>query len=243
MPIEKSSPTHLQKTTAPPTQPGWNGRSRDGSEMSKSALRSVVLGIAVMIGLIDGPAPMAAETATEAMKGTIMQVLRILKDQDLKGPDRVDARRQQLEQVIGSRLAYDEMAKRSLGAQWKQLNDEERQEFVRLFAQLLRDTFAGRLEEYSDEEVHFLQERREGSYAEVSAKLTGSKVATDLDFRLLYRADNWRVYDVVADGISLVHSYREQFTTIIRKTSYPELVAKLKQKSGELTPFAKNSNP
>ena len=135
------------------------------------------------------------------------------------------------------------MAKRSLGAQWKQLNDEERQEFVRLFAQLLRDTFAGRLEEYSDEEVHFLQERREGSYAEVSAKLTGSKVATDLDFRLLYRADNWRVYDVVADGISLVHSYREQFTTIIRKTSYPELVAKLKQKSGELTPFAKTSNP
>lgn len=208
--------------------------------MSRYALRPVMLGIAVMIVLIDGRAPMAAETATQAMKSTIMQVFRIL-DEPLKGSDGVDARHQQLEQVIGNRLAYDEMAKRSLGAQWKQLNDEERQEFVRLFAQLLWNTFASRLDKYSDEEVQFLQEKREGSYAEVSTKLTGSKVATALDFRLLYRAGDWRVYDILADDISLVHSYHEQFKTIIRKASYAELVAMLQQKSGELTPFAKTA--
>ena len=86
----------------------------------------------------------------------------------MKTPVGAEARRQQLEEVIGNRLAYDEMAKRSLGPQWKQLNDEERQEFVQLFSQLLRDTFASRFDQYSDEQVEFLQEKREGPYAEVS---------------------------------------------------------------------------
>lgn len=209
------------------------------------ALRPILSGIAVIIVLAWGVTSMAAETATDAIKSTITQVFVILSDEELKRPEGADARRQQLEKVVGKRLAYDEMAKRSLGAQWKQLNDEEQQEFVRLFSQFLRNTFASRLDQYSDEEVEFLQEKLEGSYAEVTTRLSGSKVTTVVDYRLLYQAGDWRVYDIVVDEISLVHSYREQFTTIIRKFSYAELVAKLKQKqkSEELKPFALTATP
>ena len=207
---------------------------REGPNMIRHALRHVMSGIAVLIVLAGGVAPMAAETATEAIKSTIKQVFGILSDKELKTPVGVEARRQQLEAVIGNRLAYDEMAKRSLGSQWKQLNDEERQEFVQLFSQLLRDTFASRFAQYSDEPVEFLQEKLEGPYAEVRTRLTGSKVTTAVDYRLLHRAGDWRVYDIVVDEISLVHSYRGQFTPIIRKFSYAELVEKLRQKSVDL---------
>jgi len=94
------------------------------------------------------------------------------------------------------------MAKRSLGAQWKQLNNEERQEFVRLFAQLLRDTCSSRFEHYSDEKVGFLRETLQGPYAEVRTRLTGSKVGLDVDYRMLQRDGDWRVYDIVVDEIS-----------------------------------------
>ena len=193
--------------------------------------------------LVWGLAPMAAGTATAAIKTTIKQMLVILNDEELKTPGRAEERRQQLEKVIGNRIAYDEMAKRSLGPQWAQLNEEERQEFVRLYAQLLRDTYSSRFDRYSDEKVEFLQETLQGDYAEVRTRLTSSKFSLDVDYRMLQRAGDWRVYDIVVDGISLVHSYREQFTKIIRTYSYEELVTKLRQKTGEIKPFAEAANP
>ena len=211
--------------------------------MIRHALRHVLSGIAVIIVLVVGVAPMAAGTATEAIKSTIKQMFGVLNDKELKTPGRAEERRQQLEKVIGNRIAYDEMAKRSLGPQWSQLNDEERQEFVRLYAQLLRDTYSSRFDHYSDEKVEFLQEKLEGDYAEVRTRLTGSKVSLDVDYRMLQRAGDWRVYDIVVDEISLVHSYREQFTTIIRKSSYAELVAQLRQKSGEIKPLVETASP
>lgn len=186
---------------------------------------------------------MAAGTATESIKSTIKQMFGILNDEGLKAPGRTEERRQQLEQVIGNRIAYDEMAKRSLGPQWTQLNDEERQEFVRLYAQLLRDTYSSRFDHYSDEKVEFLQETLQGDYAEVRTRLTSRKVSLDVDYRMLQRAGDWRVYDIVVDGISLVRSYREQFNKIIRTSSYGELVAKLRQKTGEIKPFVEASSP
>jgi len=196
-----------------------------------------------MIVLAGGMAPMAAGTATEAIKNTIKQLFGILNDEGLKTPGRAEERRQQIEKVIGNRIAYDEMAKRSLGPQWTQLNDEERQEFVRLYAQLLRDTYSSRFDHYSDERVEFLKETLQGDYAEVKTRLTSSKVSLDVDYRMLQRAGDWRVYDIVVDEISLVHSYREQFNKIIRTSSYEELVAKLRQKTGELKPFSEAATP
>jgi phospholipid transport system substrate-binding protein len=211
--------------------------------MVSQALRHVLSGIGVVLVLAVGVAPMAAGTATAAIKTTIKQMFVILNDEELKAPGRAEERHQQLEKVIGNRIAYDEMAKRSLGPQWAQLNEEERQEFVRLYAQLLRDTYSSRFDRYSDEKVEFLQETLQGDYAEVRTRLTSSKFTLDVDYRMLQRAGDWRVYDIVVDGISLVHSYREQFTKIIRTYSYEELVTKLRQKTGEIKPFAEAANP
>jgi len=211
--------------------------------MSGHALRHVLTGIAVFIVLAWGVAPVAAGTATEAIKSTIKQMFWILNDEELKASGRAEERRQQLEKVIGNRIAYDEMAKRSLGSQWTQLDDEERQEFVRLYAQLLRDTYSSRFDHYSDEKVEFLRETIQGDYAEVRTRLTSRKVSLDVDYRMLQRAGDWRVYDIVVDDISLVRSYREQFSKIIRTSSYGELVAKLRQKTGEIKPFVEASDP
>ena len=211
--------------------------------MIRQALRHVLSGIGMVLVLAVGVAPMAAGTATAAIKNTIKQMFVILNDEDLKAPGKAEERRQQLEKVIGNRIAYDEMARRSLGPQWAQLNEEERQEFVRLYAQLLRDTYSSRFDRYTDEKVEFLQETLQGDYAEVRTRLTSSKFNLDVDYRMLQRAGDWRVYDIVVDGISLVHSYREQFAKIIRTYSYEGLVSKLRQKTGEIKPFAEAPNP
>ncbi len=183
------------------------------------------------------------QTATEAVKSTVSDLMRVLDDDGLKQPEQAEERRREIEEIIRQRVDYEEMAKRALGAPWPTLPERERREFVSLFVQLLRDTFAGRITEHHDEQVVFLGEHRENVYAEVHTQLKGRKVDTLIDFRLIDRAAEWRVYDIVIDGASIVSNYRSQFTSIIREVSYAGLVRKMKQKAIAVKIFEQPSAP
>jgi phospholipid transport system substrate-binding protein len=182
-------------------------------------------------------------SATDAVTSTITELLRVLDDDTLKQPEQAEARRREIEDIIKQRVDYEEMAKRTLGAPWSTLSDLEQQEFVGLFVQLLRDTFTGRITERTDEQVVYLGEHRESSFAEVKTQLKGRKIDTPIDFRLINRATEWRVYDVVIDGASIVSNYRSQFTSIIREVSYVGLVKKMKQKAVAVKVFEKPLAP
>lgn len=177
----------------------------------------------------------AGGVATEAIRGTVNEVIRLLEDKDLKKPDRREERRKLLEKAIGERFSYEEMAKRSLAAQWPKLNEGQKQEFVGLFQALLARTYADKIENYSGEPVQYVNERNQEGYAEVRTKVISGKAEIPLDYRLMTKAGDWRVYDVVVDGISLVNNYRGQFTKIINSPGgYPELVETLRKKSEKI---------
>lgn len=172
---------------------------------------------------------------TVVVKETIDEVLRLVTDEELKNPEQLPHRRILLEEAIGQHFSFSEMSKRSLAKHWKSRSDEERQEFVRLFQALLSKTYAGKIENYSGEEVRYLKERRKNSYAEVQTKIISPKTEVSLDYRLLLKDDIWWVYDVVVNGVSLVKNYRSQFARIIHRSSYEDLVTTLREKSSEIT--------
>lgn len=201
----------------------------------------VLLAGTAALMMTGSPSPAASTTeATEAVQGTVANVIRVLDDEKLKEPEQVEERRHEIEEIIRQRVDYEEMAKRALGTQWSSLSHHERREFVDLFVQLLRDTFAGRITERSDEQVLYLSEQREDNFAEVRTQLKGRKIDTRIDFRLIHRSGDWRVYDVVIDGASIVSNYRSQFTSIIRDVSYGGLVKKMRQKAVAVKVFEKS---
>lgn len=171
---------------------------------------------------------------TVVVKETIDEVMRLVMDEELKKPDELSRRRLLLEEAIGQHFSFSEMAKRSLAAHWKSRREEERKEFVRLFQALLSKTYAGKIENYSGEEIRYLKERRKDSYAEVQTQIVSPKTEISLDYRLLLKDDIWWVYDVVVNGVSLVKNYRSQFTRIIHRSSYEDLVTTLREKSNEI---------
>jgi phospholipid transport system substrate-binding protein len=189
-------------------------------------LAALVVGSSVVPGYAGAP--------TEAMKATVDEVLRIVRDQDLKQKNKSDERRHQLEKVVSARFDYTEMSRRALGAPWNQLTDQQKQEFVDLFRTLLTNSYADKIETYSGEGVEYLNERMEKEYAEVRTKVLSGKTEIPLDYRLINKAEDWRVYDVVVDNISLVNNYRGQFTKILRASSYSDLVDQLRKKSEKL---------
>ena len=168
------------------------------------------------------------------MRATISEVLRILADKDLKQPSKANERRQLLEKVVGERFDYPEMSRRSMGAPWANLSEKDKQEFVSLFQTLLVNTYADKIESYSGEGVQYVNERNEKEYAEVRTKVLTGKTEIPLDYRLLHKGSDWRVYDVVVDGVSLVNNYRGQFSKILRNGSYADLVEQLRKKSEKI---------
>jgi phospholipid transport system substrate-binding protein len=202
----------------------------------------IITGIALCLGVTLSPSTATAVTATEVVKSSMEQVVRVLEDKELKKADRVIERRQQLQKIFNDRFSYEEMSKRSLGAHWNKLNETQRQQFVDLFRQLLARSYTGTIESYSGEQVQYLSERNEGDYAEVRTKLLSHKGEIPIDYRLFSQSGEWRVYDIVVDGISMVSNYRAQFTHIIRTSSYDDLVEKLQNKSEVFKPVNKSAS-
>ena len=113
---------------------------------------------------------------------------------------------------------------------WRKLSQAEKTEFVTLFQRFLSNSYAGKIDGYAGEQVQYLGERIKGNFAEVRTKVVSDKLEIPLDYRLLKNSDNWRVYDVIVDGISLVKNYRGQFARIIKSSSYKGLIEKLRSK-------------
>ena len=171
------------------------------------------------------------ETATEAVRMVLTEVFRILEEPSLKAASRQSERRRLLEETIARRFDYREMSKRALASHWTRLTDAQREEFVHLFKSFLSDRYAGKIEGYSGEKVHYLGERLEGQFAEVRTKLVSNKVEIPMDYRLIDEDGRWYAYDIIADGVSLVKNYRSQFDKIIRSESYEELTTRLRNRT------------
>jgi len=205
------------------------------ARVNRSGMGAVVVLAGVLLVSFCLSASVAqAGPPTDSMKGTIDEVLRIIRDKELKQPAKAEERRALLEKVVADRFDYQEMSRRALGAPWNTLSDQEKQEFVGLFRTLLTNSYAEKVETYSGEGVQYLNERTEKEYAEVRTKILSGKTEIPLDYRLVNRGPDWRVYDVVVDGVSLVSNYRGQFTKIMRASSYQDLVEQLRKKSDKL---------
>jgi phospholipid transport system substrate-binding protein len=188
---------------------------------------AVALGILLLVA----PSSSFAGAASDQLKQSVEKIQAILSDPSLKGEANSASRRQKLKEAVNERFAFDEMAKRSLGAQWQKRTPSEQQEFVRLFTDLLEGAYLSKLEEYSGEKIQFLNERQEKDFAEVKTKLINKKGEEfALDYRLLSVNGDWKVIDVVIENISLVNNYRSQFNRVLSRSSFEDLVQAMKEK-------------
>jgi phospholipid transport system substrate-binding protein len=198
-------------------------------------MRSVtlkVLTLTFFLILICGANQALAESPTEAVKGTVDEVIRILTDPAMKAPAQKQRRFQLVKQTVDRRFDYEEMAERSL-PNWNKLSAAQRREFVGLFSELLEASYADKLMKYSGEKVAYQGERLDGDRAEVLTVLLRRNDRIPINYRLLNKS-RWVIYDVVIEGVSLVNNYRSQFTRVISESSYQDLVRRLQTKVDEL---------
>lgn len=167
---------------------------------------------------------------TDQLRDGVERVVKILRDPELRGDTKVNERNAAVNKVADQIFDFGETAKRSLGQHWAQRTPAEREEFVRLFTELVQRTYLSKVDQYNSE-MTFQKDMVDGSQAVVQTTLLlGKGGQMSLDYRMHHPRDRWQVYDLSIDGISLVASYRSQFNKIVRTESYEALVARLKSR-------------
>ena len=194
---------------------------------------TVKLLLALLIAAITSTVSQAsAGLPTDQIKATVEKAQMVLRDPRLKSPAKQGERREQLKQVLFTRFNFTEMAKRSLGPNWSRRTPQEQEEFVRLFTEVLERTYGDIIESYSEEKILYIAEKVDGAFADVNSKVvTARGEEYSINYRVQLFGNEWKVYDVVAENISLVNNYRSQFNRVIAKSSYEELVRRLRDKN------------
>jgi len=178
-----------------------------------------------------------AGVPTEQVRQTADKVLQVLQDPRSKGSSNAPQRREQLRQILGARFDFAEMAKRSLGANWQKGSSAEQQQFIRLFTDHLEKSYITQIESYAGEKIIYGREAVEQDQAEVETKIVTKKSEqVSVNYKLKADGADWKVYDVVIENVSLVNNFRTQFSRILAKGSFAELINQLEAKSPEIKP-------
>jgi phospholipid transport system substrate-binding protein len=185
--------------------------------------------IAIMVLLLATGA--AADSPTAQIKSTVDQVIKLLTDPRLSGENKNHERHRLLRDTILPQFDFKEMSRRSLGSNWRRLTPKQQDEFVGAFTDLLEKAYLSRIESYNKERFIYINEAIDEPYAEVRSKIVTSKGEEfSINYRLKRTDGMWKIYDVVVEDISLVNNYRSQFDRILSKTSYDELIRRMKEK-------------
>jgi len=194
-------------------------------------LRPVSLAIAVLSSSIvccslpasaqsvaEVPTPVAQPRPLEVVRASFARVLAVEPDE----------RRAEIRRVTPQLFDFREMGRRMLGEHWRAASMKEQDEFVRLFAQMLDRVYLVNVGNLPLSSVTFEGEQVSGPFARVTSRMPSRSGDTAIEYRLMNRDGRWTVYDIAVDGVGLISSYRSQFNSVLRTSSFADLLDRMR---------------
>lgn len=146
------------------------------------------------------------------------------------GNDFSQDQRDQLKDIINGVIYYPAMAEVALGDTYTEIDEETREEFVDLFATMIRDNSLNRLDIYRADVV-YNDISVDGDSADVNTTAQLDDVRTSVDYKMEIINDEWRITDMSIDDVSTAESYNRQFESIIRKRGFDALLESLRRRA------------
>ena len=193
-------------------------------------MKRLFVGLSILMILLITTAVYAG-APLETVKVNANQVLDVLRDQKLKAPSAKEMKKDKLRAINVNMFDEVELSRRSLGNNWNKLNAAQRQEFVKLFEQVLEKAYADRILSYTNEKIEFTKESMTSdNMAEVRTKVITASKEIPIFYRVILKDGVWKVYDVIIENVSLVQNYRTQFNDILTKNTPEQLLEILRKK-------------
>ena len=189
----------------------------------------------MLVGVIwlSGLALAASGTPTEFVRSTTESLLQVFEE-PLQGAAHREERLRRLRHIANTTFDWQEIARRVLATHWRERTPQERQEFAELFREAVQEMYLERMETAAQKGLQEKQailyngEQVDGQRAVVrTTVVTRHHREIPIEYRLRESDGQWRTYDIVILGVSLVNNYRAQFHRIITQSSYQELIRQL----------------
>ena len=199
--------------------------------MKRKFLYLSIIGLAVLLIL---PLRVYAADAKTTVETQINKMLARMQEPSFKEQSR-DAKLADIRKIINEIFDYQELSERTLGRDWKKFKPEQQTEFVDLFSKLLENVYADRILAYTHEKIDYgkVTELRKDQVEVESYIITTDNKKVPLFYRLIQKDGNWRVYDVVIEGVSMIKNYRGQFREMLTNKTPEDLLQTLREKVKE----------
>jgi len=193
--------------------------------------RSLVVLIIALAALKLSLVSALAAPPLETIQTQVNRALEVLRDPALKADSARGTKEKKIWAILDDVFDYTGLSKRTLAQHWKQFSPDQQGEFTRLFGKLLGTVYMDRIIAYKDEKVVFGKvSQLSDKTAEVQSEVLRSSKSIPIHYRMILENGEWRVYDVVIEGVSLVQNYRTQFREILTNKPPEHLLKMLREK-------------
>ncbi|MDL2209594.1 ABC transporter substrate-binding protein [Desulfovibrio sp. OttesenSCG-928-O18] len=191
---------------------------------------------ALLLVMFTATGAVAAKSATDTIRQTIDNVLDIIKRPGMHDQAQRGALLKEVEEQIKTIFDFTEFSARTVGPKWRQFSADQKNRFIEAFSELLRVTYVEKLETYDGEKVKFTGEisSTKGDKVEVQTMVLLKDKEVPVCYRLLTKNDEWKVYDVRIEKVSLIENYKGQFKEILLKGDADSLIKKVEEKAAEV---------
>lgn len=167
-----------------------------------------------------------AKTIVVDFQDTLLNTMREGRKLGFQG------RYKKLEPAIVNSHDLTKIARIVVGKEWKKLSDEQKQELTDVFSRLSISAYAHNFKEYSGETFEFISEdvTTRGGIIVHSVFVLPKDKDVKFDYMLKKKGDNWRIINIIANGVSDLALKRSEYTSVLKRQGFEALIAKINEK-------------
>ena len=165
--------------------------------------------------------------AEEIVKSKLDAVFAVLQKKDLDQ----QMKKKEVNEIVTPMFDFELMAKLTLGKKnWPNLSQEKKEKFTQLYISLLRTSYLDKLALYTDEKVIFEPPAQVKNKVHIPTQLISKDRKTSILYKLYKLSDDWKVYDLEIQGVSIIRSYKSQFDEILQNGTIDDLLLKMEKR-------------
>lgn len=191
--------------------------------MFKSNLLKITI---ILTILLTNSYALKKEEIQSEMAERIDNVLVVLKNKNLSKEEK----KNQVISIVNDTFDFELMAKIALGKHsWETLSEEKQKEFTATFEDKLKKSYSDKLELYNDQKVKIISlDPYNNTRLQLKTELLGKEGTYSINYNFYEKNGEWYIYDVDLIGVSIIQTYRQQFSGLLKEKSFDDMFAQFK---------------
>ncbi|MCP4298469.1 MAG: ABC transporter substrate-binding protein [Proteobacteria bacterium] len=158
------------------------------------------------------------------LKNNLDTVITVLQKKDLEQ----QAKNKEIVDIVTPMFDFELMARLSLGKKhWPGLSQDKKERFTELFIKRLKASYLNNFTLYTDEKVFYEPSVQVKKKIHTPTYLVSKDKKISILYKFYKAEKNWKIYDLEIQGVSIIRSYRSQFSSILESGTVDDLLLKL----------------